>query len=161
MPRSFPRAFSKEDYSKSSRYQRRPLCGFSAHGSPGRAARARRHYHRVNPDRLPGHGTFALCIRSFENNEAIITQRRILEKRVSQKHYPEIKDGFLTLTGSVAIKGIDIALPAIRRLNIARIPGLENTNSIFPHDPGGWKSCKKPPAQRIVVDKQSETLSFE
>ena len=156
----FPRAFSKEDYSKAdisgALYADFPLTDQLEELLEG--ADITIAFTRIGSRAME---RLLYAIDPFENNEAIITQRRILKNGSPKNITLEIKDGFLTLTGSVAIKGIDIALPAIRRLNIARIPGLEKYEQHLSGMAPVLEILQKASAQRIVVDKQSETLSFE
>jgi len=41
----------------------------------------------------------------------------------------EIKDGFLSLEGEIMVRSVPIAIPPIERLNIARLPGIEEFES--------------------------------
>ncbi len=64
------------------------------------------------------------AIDPYENNEAIVSQRQLL-KNGSPTHFRvAIKAGFLSLQGQVSVKGIDIAMPTVQRLNVARLPGM-------------------------------------
>lgn len=64
-----------------------------------------------------------------ESNEVVMAQRRILKNGAPRWIRLDIRDGFLSITGEVAVRNINIRLPAIQRLNIARLPGIENFES--------------------------------
>ncbi len=64
-----------------------------------------------------------------ESNEAIVSQRRLLKAGTPRRVRLEIKDGFLSLSGEVSVKSITLPLPALRRLNIASMPGIEKFES--------------------------------
>ncbi|MBC2716234.1 MAG: hypothetical protein HF978_13075 [Desulfobacteraceae bacterium] len=97
----------------------------------------------------------------YENNEAIVTQRRILKAGSPKQIRLKIKDGFLSLNGEVGIKGIDISLPAIRRLNIAQVPGMDKFNDIL----SGLKPIililQKISADNIFINKKTNFIYFE
>ncbi len=97
----------------------------------------------------------------YENNEAIVSQRRLLKAGSPKQIRLTIKDGFLSLRGKVVVQGISISLPAIRRLNIALIPGLER----FQDKLSGLKPMililQKISAERIVINKQTNAITFE
>jgi hypothetical protein len=97
----------------------------------------------------------------YESNEAIVTQRRFLKNGSPKNITLEIRDGFLTLTGKVTIRGIDISLPAIRRLNIAKIPGLDKFEQSLSGIAPAVEILHKASARGIVIDKNAETFSFE
>jgi len=65
----------------------------------------------------------------YESNEAIVSQRRILRMGSPKEIHLEIKDGFLSLEGEIMVRSVPIAIPPIERLNIARLPGIEEFES--------------------------------
>lgn len=62
----------------------------------------------------------------YESNEAVMAQRRILKNGSPKWIRINIRDGFLSILGEVTIRTLTIPLPSIQRLNIARLPGIEN-----------------------------------
>ena len=101
------------------------------------------------------------AIDPYENNEAIVSQRQLL-KTGTPKHFKmDMKDGFLTLDGNVSVKGVNITLPTLRRLNIARIPGLsrfeEELSRLAPIIDG----LQKLSATTMIVDEKANLVSFE
>ena len=97
----------------------------------------------------------------YENNEAIVNQRRFLKNGSPKNIRMEIKNGFLTLTGKVTIKGFDISLPSIRRLNIAQIPGLEKFEKKLSGLTPVIRILQTVSAKKIVVNKETDTVHFE
>ncbi|MDZ7830503.1 MAG: AsmA family protein [Desulfobacterales bacterium] len=70
----------------------------------------------------------------YESNEAIVSQRRLLRMGSPKQVQLSIKDGFLSLEGSVLVKSVPISIPPLQRLNIARLPGIQayaNTLSVM------------------------------
>ncbi|MFP4531640.1 MAG: hypothetical protein ACLFNS_03050 [Desulfobacterales bacterium] len=61
----------------------------------------------------------------YESNEAIVSQRRLLRMGSPKQVQISIKDGFLSLEGSILIKSVPISIPPLQRLNIARLPGIQ------------------------------------
>ena len=97
----------------------------------------------------------------YENNEAIVNQRRILRNGSPKNIRVEIKNGFLSLTGKVTIKGIDIALPSIRRLNIAQIPGLEKFEKKLYGLTPVIRILQTISAKQIIINKETDSVHFE
>ncbi len=65
----------------------------------------------------------------YESNEVILSQRRLLRAGTPRRVRLEVKDGFLSLTGEVSVKSLTLPLPALRRLNISSVPGIEKFES--------------------------------
>ena len=61
----------------------------------------------------------------YESNEAIVSQRRLLRMGSPRQIRLSLEDGFLSLKGEIAIKSVPIAIPPLRRLNIAQLPGIK------------------------------------
>lgn len=97
----------------------------------------------------------------YESNEAIVSQRRLLKNGSPKKIRLEIKNGFMSLRGKVSIKGIEISLPAIRRLNIAQVPGLERFGEKLSGLTPMIKILQQISAEHIVINKQTQTITFE
>ncbi len=64
------------------------------------------------------------AIDPHEENEAIVSQRRLLRLGSPRSIRVRVKDGFLSLSGAIAVKSVPVSIPPLNRLNIARIPGL-------------------------------------
>lgn len=60
----------------------------------------------------------------YESNEAIVSQRRLLRMGSPRQVELVLKDGFLSLSGEIAVKSVPMTLPPLKRLNIAQIPGM-------------------------------------
>ncbi|MFH2219460.1 MAG: AsmA family protein [Pseudomonadota bacterium] len=60
----------------------------------------------------------------YENNEAIVSQRRLLRTGSPRRIRAVVRDGSLSLSGVAEIKGVLMDLPRVDRLNIAGVPGL-------------------------------------
>jgi len=97
----------------------------------------------------------------YESNEAIVSQRLLLKTGSPKKIRLDIKDGFLSLRGEVSIKGIDIDMPAIRRLNIAQVPGLERFEEKLAGILPIINILQKMSAEHIVINKTLNTIVFE
>ena len=97
----------------------------------------------------------------YESNEAIVSQRRLLKNGTPKNFRMDIKDGFLTLRGKVSIKGIDISMPTIRRLNIAQVPGLKRFEENFADVTPIIAILQKLSARKIIVDKRQNSVFFE
>jgi hypothetical protein len=100
-------------------------------------------------------------IDPYESNEAIVSQRRLLKNGSPKKIRLDIKDGFLSLRGNVSIKGIEFSLPAIRRLNIAQVPGLERFEEKLSGLAPVISILQKVSAEHIVINKQTKAITFE
>ena len=57
-----------------------------------------------------------------ENNESIVQQRALLKRGTPRFVEVVIQNGSLSLTGEVTVSGLNIPLPAIKRLNMASLP---------------------------------------
>jgi hypothetical protein len=64
-------------------------------------------------------------IDPYESNEAVVSQRRLLQKGSPKWAELKIKDGNLSMRGELAIEGVDINFPSLERLNISNLPGME------------------------------------
>ena len=62
----------------------------------------------------------------YENNEAIVSQRRLLRMGSPKEIQISIKDGFLSLTGEILVKSVPISIPPLQRLNFAQLPGIKS-----------------------------------
>ncbi len=72
---------------------------------------------------------FLFALDPHESNEAVMAQRRILKNGSPRWIRLEIRDGFLSIRGEAVVRNITVPLPAIQRLNIARLPGIEQFES--------------------------------
>ncbi len=66
-------------------------------------------------------GRMLYLMDPYENNQTIVSQRRILRKGTPRWIEIQVKDGILSLDGEVNIKGINLKIPHLERLNIANI----------------------------------------
>ncbi len=60
-----------------------------------------------------------------ESDESIVSLRRLLRTGTPRWVRITIRRGNLSLTGEVSVKGAEIAMPRVDRLNLARLAGLE------------------------------------
>ncbi|MGB9498758.1 MAG: AsmA family protein [Dissulfuribacterales bacterium] len=97
----------------------------------------------------------------YENNEAIISQRRILKAGSPKKIRIEIKNGFLSMSGKIAIKALTIDFPRIRRLNIARIPGIAKFEDKLIVLKPIILILEKLSAQTLIISKKTGTIGFK
>ncbi len=65
----------------------------------------------------------------YESNEAIVSQRRLLQTGSPRWIKMTIRNGNLALEGEVAVKGIRVELPRLTRFNIGNLSGLQQFNS--------------------------------
>lgn len=61
----------------------------------------------------------------YENNEAIVNQRKQLRTGTPRWMHMRIQNGSLSIFGEVEVKGIRLEIPPIERLNLANLPGLQ------------------------------------
>ncbi len=97
----------------------------------------------------------------YENNEAIISQRRILKSGSPKKIRIEIKDGFLSMSGKISIRTLTIDFPRIRRLNIARLPGIAKFEDKLIVLKPVISILKKLSAVTLTISKKTGTIGFE
>jgi len=67
-------------------------------------------------------GRILYALDPFESNEAVVQQRKMVELGSPRWIQIDIENGNLSLKGVVAIKGVDIALPRLERVNVAGLP---------------------------------------
>jgi translocation and assembly module TamB len=60
----------------------------------------------------------------YENNESIVRQRKLLRMGSVRWVTAGLKDGMLSASGQVEVKGVKLELPRLERLNVASLPGL-------------------------------------
>lgn len=60
-----------------------------------------------------------------ESNEKIVSQRKLVEQGSPKWIQLTVKDGALSLEGVVTVRGVDIDIPQVRRLNISGLSGLD------------------------------------
>lgn len=65
------------------------------------------------------------AIDPYENNEAIVKQRKYLKLGTPKWIKVGVKYGNLSISGQVQAKGITLDLPEIGRFNVANIPGIK------------------------------------
>jgi len=69
---------------------------------------------------------FFYALDPTESNETIVSQRQLLRLGSPRWISATVKDGNLSLDGEVDAKGISVAMPRLRRLNIANLSALDN-----------------------------------
>jgi len=156
----FPRAFSKDDYSKAN------ISG-ALYADIPITDQLQTLLENINITvEFTRIGSRALermlyALDPYESNEAIVSQRLLLKNGSPKKIRLDIKDGFLSLRGKIAVKGIEINLPAIRRLNIAQIPGLDKFGEKLSALTPVTGILQKMSAEHIIIDKQTNTITFK
>ncbi len=60
----------------------------------------------------------------YENNESIVRQRKVLRMGSVRWVRAGLKDGMLSTSGQVEVKGVKLDLPRLERLNVGSLPGL-------------------------------------
>jgi len=156
----FPGAFSKDDYSKAnisgSLYADIPVTDQLQTILENMAFTVE--FTRIGSRALE---RMLYALDPYESNEAIVSQRLLLKNGSPKKIRLDIKDGFLSLRGKVSIKGIEISMPAIRRLNIALIPGIDRFEDSLAGLLPAIGILHKISAEHIVINKQANTIAFE
>lgn len=158
--RIFPRAFSKADYSAAdisgALYADVPVTDQLQYVLENAAIRIE--FTRIGSRAME---RLLYALDPYESNEAIVTQRRFLKNGSPKNIRMEIRDGFFSLSGEVTIKGIDISLPAIRRLNIATVPGFEKFEKNLAGLTPVIEILQKASAEKIMIDKETSAITFE
>jgi hypothetical protein len=156
----FPRAFSKDDYSKAD------ISGALYSDIPVTDQLQTLLQNMAVTVEFTHIGSRALermlyALDPYESNEAIVSQRLLLKNGSPKEIRLDIKDGFMSLRGKVAVKGFEISLPAIRRLNIASIPGMDKFEDRLSGLLPLIRILQKISAEHIIIDKQANTIAFK
>jgi hypothetical protein len=61
----------------------------------------------------------------YENNEAIVQQRKLLRMGTPRWAKAAVKNGMLSASGEVEVKGVKLELPSLERINVAALPGFD------------------------------------
>lgn len=69
---------------------------------------------------------FLYALDPSESNEAIVSQRQLLRLGSPRWINVYVKDGSLSMEGEVDAQGVAVAIPGLRRLNVANVTGLDN-----------------------------------
>jgi hypothetical protein len=64
------------------------------------------------------------AVDPYESNESIVQQRKLLRMGSVKWVAASVKDGMLSASGQVDVKGVKLELPRLERLNVASLPGL-------------------------------------
>lgn len=156
----FPRAFSKDDYSKANisgaMYADIPVTDQLQTLLQNMALTVE--FTRIGSRALE---RMLYALDPYESNEAIVSQRLLLKTGSPKKIRLDIKDGFMSLRGKVSVKGFEISLPAIRRLNIAMIPGMDKFEDRLSGLLPLIGILQKISAEHIVIDKQANMVTFK
>jgi hypothetical protein len=67
---------------------------------------------------------FLYALDPYESSEVIVSQRSVLKTGTPRWMTIAIENGSLSLNGAVMIKGVDVAIPSLKRFNMAALPGL-------------------------------------
>jgi len=70
-------------------------------------------------------GRVLYLLDPYENNETIVSQRKLLHSGVPRWIDVNVSNGILSLDGEVIVKGVPIKIPHLERLNLAAVSGLE------------------------------------
>jgi hypothetical protein len=156
----FPRAFSKEDYSKAD------ISGAMYADIPVTDQLQTLLQNMTVTVEFTRIGSRALermlyALDPYESNEAIVSQRLLLKNGSPKEIRLDIRDGFLSLRGKVVVKGLEISLPAIRRLNIAMIPGMDKFENRLSGLLPLIGILQKISAEHIIIDKQGNMITFK
>ncbi|MDM8515713.1 hypothetical protein QUF76_05895 [Desulfobacterales bacterium HSG16] len=71
------------------------------------------------------------AIDPYESNEAVVSQRGLVRTGSPKWIHVNIKNGNLSLSGQIQVKGVPIDIPRVERLNITSIVGLEDYEEHF------------------------------
>lgn len=96
-----------------------------------------------------------------ESNEAVMAQRRLLKSGSPRWVRMDIRDGFLSIQGEVSVRNINIPLPAIQRLNIARLPGIKKFESAVAPLETVALLLGRLAAKTLVVYPDGKTIVFQ
>jgi hypothetical protein len=96
-----------------------------------------------------------------ESNEAIMAQRRILKNGSPKWIRLQIRDGFLSIQGEATVKTVSVPLPAIQRLNIARLPGIEKFVSYLEPMEAVAVMLDRLSAETLTVDPAGRMIMFK
>jgi hypothetical protein len=96
-----------------------------------------------------------------ESNEAIMAQRRILKNGSPKWIRLQIRDGFLSIQGEATVKTVSVPLPAIQRLNIARLPGIEKFVSYLGPMEAVAVMLDRLSAETLTVDSDGRMIMFK
>jgi len=104
---------------------------------------------------------FLYALDPSESNEAIVSQRQLLRLGSPRWINVYVKDGGLSMEGEVDAQGVAVAIPSLRRLNIANVAGLDNYAAYLASiDPliAVLEVCA---ANGIKIGKDGEYLKFQ
>jgi len=96
-----------------------------------------------------------------ESNEAIVSQRQLLRIGSPRWIYVHIKDGNLSLDGEVDVQGVPVAIPSLRRLNIANISGLDRYADYLVGLGPVIKTLKFCSANAVKIGEDGRDLKFK
>ena len=96
-----------------------------------------------------------------ESNEAIVSQRQLLRLGSPRWINVYIKDGSLSLDGEVDARGVPVAIPSLRRLNIANVAGLDNYAEYLASLDPLVEVLKVCAANGIKISKDGKHLQFQ
>jgi hypothetical protein len=104
---------------------------------------------------------FLYALDPSESNETIVSQRHLLHLGSPRWISVAVKDGNLSLDGEVDAKGVSVAMPRLRRLNMANLSGFDNyaehLNRLVPI----IKVLKVCSANGIKISEDGRNLKFQ
>ncbi|QTA93288.1 Uncharacterized protein dnm_093890 [Desulfonema magnum] len=98
-------------------------------------------------------GQLLYSLDPYESNEAIISQRQLFQKGTPRWIRLTVRNGNLSLTGEVEVKGISLEIPRVDRLNIANLSGLDRFGTQITVFNPVIKALKIFSADVLTVDK--------
>jgi hypothetical protein len=101
---------------------------------------------------------FLFALDPYESNESIVNQRKFLRLGTPRWVKVFIKYGNLDMTGMLSVKGISIDLPAIRRLNVGNLPGIDTLESQLMSLEGVIEILKYLASDAIGIDRKGNLL---
>jgi uncharacterized protein YjbI with pentapeptide repeats len=101
---------------------------------------------------------FLFALDPYESNENIIKQRKYLRLGTPRWIKIFIKYGNLDMTGEVSVKGINIDLPAIRRLDVGNLPGIETLENQLMSLEGVIDLLKYLASDAVGVDRNNNVI---
>ena len=95
-----------------------------------------------------------------ESNEKIVSQRKLVEQGSPKWIQLTIKDGALSLEGVVTVKGVDIDIPQVRRLNISGLSGLDRIGEGLEKLTPLLMILQRMSANAIRMDQEKNAIDF-
>ncbi|MFC1856932.1 hypothetical protein ACFL9U_02765 [Thermodesulfobacteriota bacterium] len=104
---------------------------------------------------------FLYALDPSESNEVIVSQRQLLRLGFPRWIHIEIVDERLSLDGEAEVKGVPVAIPSLRRLNLANTSGLENYAEYLGRLAPVIKALKVFSANAVKIGEDGAYLKFQ